>query len=109
KLTGALRLKYFRDAPFVKKVVYHNYFKATDSVIVPEAYIVPKGYWNIIALIEANGIEFSEIEKDTIVQAEVYKIASFETVQTPFEGHYLHYGTKVSKTAVPVPVHKGDF
>jgi len=38
----------------------------------------------------------------------IYHINSFETVKNPFEGHYLHYKTKVTKSVENVLVKKGD-
>ena len=108
-ITGANRLKYFRDKPFTKEVTYYNNFKVTDSVTIPSAYIVPKGYWNVIELLKLNKIEFSEIKNDSTISAEVYRIKSFETVKNPFEGHYLHYKTEVSKSKENVAVKSGDF
>ncbi len=107
-ITGADRLKYFRDKPFTKDVTYYNYFKATDSVTIPSAYVIPKGYWNVIELLKLNGIVFSEIKNDTTISAEVYKMKSFETVKNPFEGHYLHYKTEVAKSTENVSVKEGD-
>ena len=106
-ITGANRLKYFRDKQFTKDVTYYNYFKATDSVKIPSAYIVPKGYWNVIELLKLNGIEYSEIKSDTTISAEVYRIENFKTVENPFEGHYLHYKTEVTKSSENVLVKKG--
>ena len=106
-ITGANRLKYFRDKQFTKDVTYYNYFKATDSVKIPSAYIVPKGYWNVIEHLKLNGIEYSEIKSDTTISAEVYRIENFKTVENPFEGHYLHYKTEVTKSSENVLVKKG--
>lgn len=108
RITGAPRLKYFRDKPFTKEVTYYNYFKPKDSVAIPSAYIVPKGYWNVIELLKLNKIEYAEIAKDTSIVAEVYHIKSFETVKNPFEGHYLHYKTEVVKSTENVSVKAGD-
>lgn len=108
KITGADRLKYFRDKPFTKEVTYFNNFNATDSVTIPYAYIVPQGYWNIIELLKLNKIEFSEIKKDSTISAEVYRIENYETVNSPFEGHYLHYKTAVSKKVEKMTLKAGD-
>ena len=108
KITGADRLKYFRDKPFTKDVKYYNYFKAADSVKIPLAYVVPKGYWNVIELLKLNKIEFSEIKKDSTIAAEVYRIENYETVKNPYEGHYLHYNTQVSKSTENVSLKAGD-
>ena len=43
EVTGLSRQKYDRKRPFTKEVKYQNYFTATDSVKIPEAYIVKKG------------------------------------------------------------------
>ncbi len=107
-ITGSKRLKYDRNKPFTKNVTYYNYFKATDSVTIPTAYIIPQGYWNVVDLLKLNKIEFSEIKNDTLIAAEVYRIQNFETVKNPFEGHYLHYITAVSKTIENVSVKSGD-
>jgi hypothetical protein len=107
-ITGTDRLKYFRDKPFTKNVTYYNYFKATDSVTIPSAYIVPAGYWNVTELLKLNNIEFSVIKNDSTISAEVYHIKSFETVKNPFEGHYLHYKTEVSKSTEKVKLEPGD-
>ena len=107
-ITGAGRLKYFRDKPFTKDVTYYNNFKATDSVTIPSAYIVPNGYWNIIELLKLNKIEFSIIKNDSTISAEVYHIKSFETVKSPFEGHYLHYKTELTKSMENVTITPGD-
>jgi hypothetical protein len=107
-VTGANRLKYFRDQPFTKEVTYYNYFKPTDSVKIPSAYIVPKGYWNVIELLKLNKIEYSELQNDSVISAEVYHIKNFETVKNPFEGHYLHFNTEVTKNTETVTANAGD-
>jgi hypothetical protein len=109
KITGADRLKYFRDKPFTKDVTYYDYFKPTDSIKIPASYIIPQGYWNVIDLLKLNKIELKKVKNDTAITAEVYRIKSYETVKKPFEGHYLHYKTQVSTSTEKVMVKKGDF
>lgn len=108
KITGQKRLKFDRNKPFTKDVTYWNYFKVVDSVQIPEAYSIPKGYWHIRELLERNQIEFTVVPKDYTTEAEVYHIADFETVTSAFEGHYLHYNTQVTRTTEEVQIHKGD-
>ena len=109
KVTQGNRLNFYRDQSFTKDVRYWNHFKASDSIQIPKAYIVPKGYWNIEKLLKLNDIEFTTLEKDTVFTAEVYHIANYETVKRPYEGHYLHYNTTLVKTIDSVSVKKGDF
>lgn len=108
-LTGANRLKYDRSKPFTKTLPYYNYFKASDSVTVPKAYIIPQGYWTVIDLLKLNKIDVTEIKKDTIIETEVYAIKSYETVTNPYEGHYLHHKTKTTTHSEKTAICQGDY
>ena len=109
KVTQTDRLKYDRNLPFTKKVAYQNYYLPDKKIRIPESYIVPKGWWRIIELLKLNQIEMIPIKKDTIIEATVYKIENFQTVQNPYEGHYLHYNTQVSSKKERVKVSAGDY
>jgi len=98
EVTGMPRLKYDRTRPFTKEVPYQNYMVPKDSVSIPDFYIVKKGYDNVMALMELNKIDFEVLEKDTILTAETYSIAEYKTKTQAYEGHYLHYDTKVART-----------
>jgi hypothetical protein len=108
-ITGAQRLKYDRNKPFTKDVPYYNYFKAIDSVIIPSAYVIPDGYWNIVQMLRMNKIVVPMVEKDTVVQAQVYRIKSYETYSNPYEGHYPHYNTKLETMTEEITIKKGDY
>jgi len=109
KVTSSKRLKYDRNKPYTKKITYYDYFKPKKSVTIPESYIIPKGYWNVIDLLKQNKIKLEKVKKDTVITAEVYKIETYETVKTPYEGHYLHYNTEVSSKTEDIKVKKGDY
>ncbi|MCK8521866.1 M14 family metallopeptidase [Aquimarina sp. D1M17] len=108
EITGKSRLKYDKNLPYAKEVVYQNYFKPSIEIDVPEAYIVPKGWWTIIDILKNNQIEFKTFDKDSVVDVEMYHIADYKTRKTPYEGHYLHYGTLVKKSNKKVTFKKGD-
>ena len=108
EITGLQRLKYDRNKPFTKDVVYNNYFKPTTTVKIPKAYIIPKGWWPIVERLKMNNIEMKPLEKDSIILVESYKIETFETRTSPYEGHYQHYNTKVSSKTESIAFKKGD-
>ena len=108
EVTGLSRLKYNRNKPFTKKVAYQNYYKATDSIPIPEGYIVKKEWTSIMSLLDINNITYTTIEKDTNLVLDRYKIKSYSTYKSPYEGHYPHYNTSVSKTKIETKVFKGD-
>ena len=108
-ITGGKRLKYDTAKPFTKPVKYQNYFKSTDSVIIPNAYVIPKGMHHVLELLRLNAIELTELKKDSIIQVESYKINAFDTRRNPYEGHYQHYNTKVVSKTERINFKAGDF
>lgn len=109
EVTGSNRLKYDESKPFTRDINYYNYFTPTETVTIPEKYIIPQGYWNIIDLIKANKIHYERAKKDTNFLAEVYHIKDYKTVKTPYEGHYLHYNTEIEKQRLAVNIKEGDY
>ena len=108
EITGFTRLKYDRNKPFTKKVDYQNFFKPIDSVKIPTAYILKRGWSKIVTLLDLNEIEYTTLQNDTIIPVESYRIDTFETSNSPYEGHYPHYGTKVSSNTKKVKFQQGD-
>ncbi|TCN59443.1 hypothetical protein D0809_05980 [Flavobacterium circumlabens] len=107
--TTGNRLFYDRSKPYKKDVPYIKEFKSVKEVVIPTAYIIPRGYWNIIDLLKNNAITYSTLKKDTIIEVESYKIADFKTVPSAYEGHYLHRNTTVTSKVVKVAFVKGDY
>ena len=108
-ITGSERLKFDRSKPFTKDVTYYNYFTPTDSIIIPEKYIIPQGYWNVIELLKANKIKYSKVPNDTIINAEVYSIKNYQTYSNAYEGHYPHYNTQTETKKENVSIFQGDY
>lgn len=108
EVTGFDRLKYDTTKPFIREVTYYNNFKASRQVEIPEAYIIPQGWWEVIELLQLNKIEMKRFEKDTNLVVQVYHIKDFSTRRAPYEGHYLHSDTKVRQSRDSVDIRKGD-
>jgi len=108
EVTGLNRLKYDRTRPFTKKVDYQNYFIATDSIEIPEAYIIKKGWSKAISLLELNKIKYSTLLNDTTLVVESYTIGDYETQKNAYEGHYPHYNTEVIRSSKEISFSEGD-
>ncbi len=109
EITGLPRLKYDRNQPFNKPVTYYDYFKPSNEIIIPKAYIIPQGWFNVIDLLKLNEVEMNPFEKDTVITVETYKIKTFETYKSPFEGHYPHFNTTVQNNTETVTFKTGDY
>ncbi len=109
KITEAKRLKFDTSKPFTKPVEYQNYFKPIKEVSIPKAYIIPQGWWEVIALLKLNNVQFKELDKDSTILVESYKIDTYETRKEAYEGHYQHYNTTVKTTKNQITFKKGDY
>ncbi|MDO6492778.1 MULTISPECIES: M14 family metallopeptidase [unclassified Cellulophaga] len=109
EVTGLTRLKYDRSRPFTKEVEYKNYIKPTKFVTIPEAYIIPKGWKKVIPFLEVNKINYTQLEKDTIINVASYRIKDYQTRKSAYEGHYPHNNTTVTSSMQNVQFLKGDY
>ncbi|MDY8134225.1 M14 family metallopeptidase [Aquimarina sp. 2201CG5-10] len=108
EITGVKRLKYDQNKPYTREVSYKNYFIPTTEIVIPEAYVIPQGWWSILDPLQLNQIEFQVLKKDTTIAVEAYHIKDYKSRKSPFEGHYLHYGTSVNKNNEHLSFKKGD-
>jgi hypothetical protein len=109
EVSGKPRLFYDEKKPFNKMIPYHKEFKPSLEVVIPEAYIIPKSWWNVIDLLKINNIEMMPLEKDTEFEVESYRIGDFKTSGSAYEGHYPHNSVNVITTEKKVLFKKGDF
>ena len=107
-VTGMDRLFYNHDKPFTKQVKLYNYFIAEMMVTKPKAYIIPKGWHDVIDLLQLNKVVTKILLKDTIIEVEAYHIDDYKTSPHAYEKHYRHSGTKVSTTMQSIQFLKGD-
>lgn len=109
ELTGQPLLKYHRDQPFVKEVPFFNQYVVTKRVKVPDYYIVPQAWGEVIERLKTNDISLKKIERDTVLNVQAYRIGDYETTKMAYEGHYLHYNTEVHQENISVKLRKGDY
>jgi len=108
EVTKLPRIKFRRDQPFEREVTYYNYFKPSDSILIPEAYIIPKQWSKVIELLKWNNISYERFAEDTIVSVEAYRLIDYKTRTSAYEGHYLHSETKVEAESIDKTYQQGD-
>jgi hypothetical protein len=107
--SGGNRRFYDRSQPRDFIIPYYGYFKSNKEVSYPKAYYLKRGFVEVEKRLINQGIELRALEKDTNMMVEVYHIDTFSTIPQPYEGHYLHYGTKIKKSSEFVQLQKGDW
>ncbi|HNO70827.1 MAG TPA: M14 family zinc carboxypeptidase [Bacteroidia bacterium] len=108
-VSGLKRLAYDRTKPYTKKIPFYNHYNASVSVIKPSVYIVPQAWVKIIERLKMNNVEMSQLRKDTSLLCTVYYIKDFETSKRPYEGHYIHFNTKVKSDQQTMQFFKDDY
>lgn len=108
-VTTGDRLFYDRKKPFDKEIPYYKDYKPVKEIVIPDAYVVPKAFWDVIDLLKSNGMVYRQIASDTIIEVESYKIDKYQTASNAYEGHYPHRNTSVTKTVEKVTFTKGDY
>lgn len=109
EISGFPRLYYDRSKPFEKKVKIFNYFAVKNSITKPKAYIIPQGWWKVIALLKLNKVEMIQLKKDTSITVEVYRIEDYKTLPRQYEMHHLNTDVKISSVTKSFLFRKGDW
>ena len=108
-VSGKTRLWYDRNAKFSKPVKFYNTYVPAKEITIPKYYIIPQSEWKVIDLLKLNQIKMIPIKQDSTITVEQYRIKDFKTVPNPYEGHYLHYDTFVTKESGKTKFRAGDF
>lgn len=109
EVSGAERLYYDRSRPWTKKIPLYDHFDPDKQIQAPKAYIIPKEWEEVLHRLKVNGVDMMELDQLTDFQAEVYYIESYSTGERAYEGHYMHYNTRVRKEAVEIKADSGDW
>ncbi|MFC3364579.1 M14 family zinc carboxypeptidase [Pedobacter fastidiosus] len=108
-VSGQDRLFYDRNKPYTKSIKEWNKFDASITVQKPVAYIIPKAWDRVIALLKLNNVILKELKADSKIKVESYYIGDFKTGTRPYEGHYLHSAVKLISTQQELQYYAGDY
>jgi hypothetical protein len=108
EVSGLDRLYYDRSMPWQAKIPFFNDYKPSAKIKKPVAYVVPQAYDKVINLLNTNGVKIQKLEKDTIINVEMYRIESYDSSKTPYESHFNHSNVKVIAEIRSKQYYKGD-
>ncbi|GAB4091202.1 M14 family metallopeptidase [Flaviaesturariibacter terrae] len=108
-VSGLPRRYYDRSRPFTKQIPFYNTYIDSLPVTVPQAYIIPQGWWKVIERLQANGIRMRRLAADTVLDVEGYRIESYTAAQRPYEGHHPNSNVQVSRQQLRQHFRKGDY
>lgn len=109
EVSGLPRLFYDRSRPFEKQVRIFNYFPPRSFISKPAAYIIPRGWWKVIELLQLNQVKMRQLSRDTTITVEVYRIDDYKSSARQYEMHHPNTEVKTSVTLQAVRFTKGDW
>jgi hypothetical protein len=107
-VTGLPRLKYHEDRPYEKYIPYFQSYQAKDSVVIPSFFIVGSQCDEVIDRLEANKVQFTTFDKDTVIRISQERLSEFKSYSKPYEGHFYHNEVKSNLELVDQQFKKGD-
>jgi len=107
EITGLSRLKYHRNKPYTKRILYYNVYAAEDSLRIPDYYIIGGQCTDVIERLKANNVKY-EVLKDENKAFSHQCIVDFTNGKKPYEGHFLHSGVKTETDSEGWAMKSGD-
>lgn len=108
-VTGQKRLYYDRNAPFERPVKFFDTYAALKTVDAPDAYIIPQAWHRVAERLRWHRVEMKKLERDTLLETEVYYITDYKTSPNAYEGKYLHSNTQGRKEKQQLQYFAGDY
>ncbi|HAD96869.1 MAG TPA: hypothetical protein DCG19_05645 [Cryomorphaceae bacterium] len=109
KVTTGDRLKYNRNAPVDISINYYNSYRTTDSVEIPEYYLVSAAWYEVPQLLQYNGIQMRRLKRDTVITVESSYVSSFRFLSSPYEGHFPLLDLAIEKRTQERIFRAGDY
>lgn len=109
EISGTDRLYYDRNEPFTKKIKYWDQFEPSLTVTKPIAYVIPKAWDKVIALLKLNNVKMQQLTADAKLNLEMYYIGDMKTGTRPYEGHYQHSAVTLNPIMQDVQFYAGDY
>jgi len=87
-VTGGKWWRYYDDRPATFPVPLFDVLEPTKTVDLPEAYIVPPEWTEVIDRLALHGVEFDRLQKEWSVPVSSYKMTDPEWRKSPYEGRF---------------------
>ncbi|AGA77464.1 M14 family zinc carboxypeptidase [Echinicola vietnamensis] len=108
-ISGEPRLFYDRNKPFEAEVDFYDTYSPSISIEKPTYYVIPQGWFKVVENLRRNHVHMKAVKADTTLDVTTYYITEFETLQKPYEGHYLHSDIQVREVPQQVSLRAGDW
>ena len=109
EVSGLPRLYYDRNKPYEIEVPFYNFYVTNTTIVKPNAYIIPQGWWKVTDLLKINKVQMIQLKKDSTIEVEVYRIDDYKTAARQYEMHHNNSDVKTSSSIQKITFQKGDY
>jgi hypothetical protein len=88
-LTGGPWFRYHPDKDTTFRLPFFYQQLPERTVQLPEAYIIPPEWTEVIKRLPLHGIDYSILKKRAFVQVQSFKFRDYEWRNTPYEGRFI--------------------
>ena len=103
------RLRYDRAKPYEKEIPRFRNYQAQHIVELPQEYIIPQAWTEVIERLKWNNVLMKRIPKDTLMAVSGYYVGDVKTSTNCYEGHFAHQSCSVRKEKMNILFFEGDY
>ncbi len=107
-LTYRVVNRYNHNRPWADTIPHYAYFTPILGVDAPRAYLIPQAWDEVISRLELNGAEIARLEKDTLIEVEVYRIEAHQTSARPNQGRQTVSNAQLKRETLHRQFYRGD-
>ncbi len=107
-ITGLPRFGYDKTKPYTRQVRYFDSYNPVSEIAIPEYYILPQAYQEVIERLQLAGVKYYTLKRDTALKVEVDYIEDYSTPKQPSNGHYFHQQVTTKSDAQIIKYYAGD-
>ena len=108
-VTKGVRLVYDRNEVWRNTIPFANRYVTTAVERVPEAWVVPQAWRQVVKRLQSNKVNMEAVPRDTVMLLEVSWIETFTSSSRPYEGHHPISVDSVRSEVQPVQLYRGDW
>ncbi len=109
QLTGLKRFGYDRDKPYTTTIRYYTKYISSETTDIPEYYILPQAWSEVVERLKLNNVDFFRLKKDTTFEVQADYIEDFSSPPRPYNGHYFHREVKTRNEVQKIQYYAGDY
>ena len=109
EVTGLPRYYYDHSKPFEKQIKFYNYFSPSVSTQKPKAYVIPRGWHEVIDRLKLNAVIMHQLKNDTTINVEYYLVTDYKSLAKAYEKHHPNYDIKTETKTGSIRFFKGDY